>query len=121
MTRRRPGPLGPCDDAMLLEHIKRAIAESRFTGEGYRKIWAKLHFAGSHTSPGRLRRLRRSMSARGSRHAWPWLAPMTAASMSATFRWPRTLAAFVWTCCARPKVVSFDRAWRKGTSWQRTA
>ena len=57
MTRRRPGPVGPCDDATLLEHIKRAIAESRFTGEGYRKIWAKLRFAGIRTSPGRVRRL----------------------------------------------------------------
>ncbi len=52
MTRRRP-----CEDATLLEHIKRAIAESRFTGEGYRKIWAKLRFAGIRTSPGRVRRL----------------------------------------------------------------
>ncbi len=57
MTRRRPGPVGPCDDVTLLEHIKRAIAESRFTGEGYRKIWAKLRFAGIRTSPGRVRRL----------------------------------------------------------------
>ncbi len=58
-TRRRPGPppLGPCDDATLLEHIKRAITESRFTGEGYRKIWAKLRFAGIRASPGRVRRL----------------------------------------------------------------
>ncbi len=57
MTQRRPGPVGPCDDATLLEHIKQAIAESRFTGEGYRKIWAKLRFAGIRTSPGRVRRL----------------------------------------------------------------
>lgn len=57
MTRRRPGPAGPCDDATLLEHIKQVIAESRFTGEGYRKIWAKLRFAGIRTSPGRVRRL----------------------------------------------------------------
>ena len=32
--QRRPGPVGPCDDATLLEHIRKAIAESRFTGEG---------------------------------------------------------------------------------------
>ena len=57
MTRRRPGPVGPCDDATLLEHNKRAIAESRFTGAGYRKIWAKLRFAGIRTSRGRIRRL----------------------------------------------------------------
>ena len=35
--KRRPGPAGPGDDATLLQHIRQAIAESRFTGEGYRK------------------------------------------------------------------------------------
>lgn len=55
--RRRPGPLGPCDDAALLGHIRQAISASRFTGEGYRKIWARLRFAGVRTSPGRVRRL----------------------------------------------------------------
>ena len=35
---RRPGPVGPCDDTTLVEHIKQVIAESRFTGEGDRKI-----------------------------------------------------------------------------------
>jgi hypothetical protein len=34
--------VGLSDDATLLEHIKKAIAESRFTGEGYRKIRARL-------------------------------------------------------------------------------
>ena len=57
VPKRRPGPVGPCDDAALLEHIKNAIAESRFTGEGYRKIWARLRFAGIRSSPGRVRRL----------------------------------------------------------------
>src|SRR5512141_3227737 len=44
--RRRPGPMGPCDDATLVEHIKKVISESCFTGEGYRKIWARLRFSG---------------------------------------------------------------------------
>ncbi len=57
--KRRPGPVGPCDDAILLEHIEKAIAESRFTGEGYRKIWARLRFSGVRSSPGRVRRLMR--------------------------------------------------------------
>ena len=57
--KRRPGPVGPCDDATLLEPIRKAIAESRFTGEGYRKIWARLRFAGIRSSPGRVRRLMR--------------------------------------------------------------
>jgi transposase InsO family protein len=57
--KRRPGPVGPGDDATLLRHIRQAIAESRFTGEGYRKIWARLRFAGIRSSPGRVRRLMR--------------------------------------------------------------
>src|SRR5512147_2191985 len=59
VPKRRPGPVGPCDDATLLEHIQKAIAESRFTGEGYRKIWARLRFSGVRSSPGRVRRLMR--------------------------------------------------------------
>jgi hypothetical protein len=51
-SKRRPGPIGPCDDATLVAHIKKAITESRFTGEGYRKIWARLRFAGIRTSGG---------------------------------------------------------------------
>ena len=58
-SRCRPGPVGPCDDATLVEHIKQVIAESRFTGEGYRKIWARLRFSGIRSSPGRIRRLMR--------------------------------------------------------------
>jgi hypothetical protein len=59
VSRCRPGPVGPCDDATLVEHIKQVIAESRFTGEGYRKIWARLRFSGIRSSPGRIRRLMR--------------------------------------------------------------
>src|SRR5512147_1212381 len=59
VPKRRPGPVGPCDDATLVARIKQAIAASRFTGEGYRKIWARLHFAEIRTSPGRARRLMR--------------------------------------------------------------
>src|SRR5512133_1621726 len=59
VPKRRPGPVGPCDDATLLEHIRKAIAESRFTGEGYRKMWARLRFSGVRSSPGRVRRLMR--------------------------------------------------------------
>ena len=51
--------MGPGDDATLLQHIRQAIAESRFTGEGCRKIWARLRFAAIRTSPGRVRRLMR--------------------------------------------------------------
>ena len=63
---RRPGPGGACSDAQLAEHIRQHIAASRLHGEGYRKLWARLRFAGVRTSP---RRVRRVMRANGlSRH-----------------------------------------------------
>ena len=55
----RRGPQGPCPDAELVEHIRTAIRESPFHGEGYRKIWAKLRFKGIRTSEERTRRLMR--------------------------------------------------------------
>ena len=53
----RRGPLGPCSDGELVEHIRQQILVSRFHGEGYRKIWARLRHAGIRTSPRRVRRL----------------------------------------------------------------
>jgi hypothetical protein len=47
----RRGPVGPCDDATVLEHIRKAIAESRFTGEGYRKIWPVCAFPACAARP----------------------------------------------------------------------
>ena len=58
-TRRRPGPQGPCDDPTLLGHIRQVLADSPFHGEGYRKVWARLRFAGIRTSKERVRRLMR--------------------------------------------------------------
>lgn len=43
---RRPGPVGACSDAELAVHIRQQIAASRLHGEGYRKLWARLRFAG---------------------------------------------------------------------------
>ena len=57
--RRRPGPLGPMPDAALVEAIRELLAESPFHGEGYRKIWARLRFAGIRTSKRRVLRLTR--------------------------------------------------------------
>ena len=54
---RRPGPLGACSDGELVEHIRRQIAASRLHGEGYRKQWARLRFAGVRASPRRVRRV----------------------------------------------------------------
>jgi hypothetical protein len=55
----RPGPVGACLDAELAEHIRRHIAASRLHGEGYRKLWARLRFAGVRTSARRVRRVMR--------------------------------------------------------------
>lgn len=57
--RRRPGPLGPMPDEALVEAIRKLLADSPFHGEGYRKIWARLRFAGIRTSKRRVLRLTR--------------------------------------------------------------
>ena len=54
---RRRGPVGACSDAELADHIRRQIAISRLHGEGYRKLWARLRFAGVRPSPRRVRRV----------------------------------------------------------------
>src|SRR5262252_5363802 len=58
-TIGRPGPVGACSDAELAEQIRQHIAASRLHGEGYRKLWARLRFAGVRTSPRRVRRVMR--------------------------------------------------------------
>ena len=45
--RPSPGPVGACSDAELADHIRRQIDASRLHGEGYRKLWARLRFAGA--------------------------------------------------------------------------
>lgn len=57
--RKRPGPKGFHSDEELLTHIRRVISESPFTGEGYRKVWAKLRFQGIRTSKERTLRIMR--------------------------------------------------------------
>ena len=59
-SARRPGPVGACSDAELADHIRQQIAASRLHGEGYRKLWARLRFAGVRTSPRRVRRVMRA-------------------------------------------------------------
>ena len=53
------GPMGPCSDRVLVDHIRHGLAASPFHGEGYRKVWARLRFAGLRTSKERVRRLMR--------------------------------------------------------------
>jgi putative transposase len=57
-TRR--GPVGPCPDDELVDHIRRLLATSPFPGEGYRKVWARLRHGGLRTSPRRVLRLLRT-------------------------------------------------------------
>ena len=52
---RRRGPRGACNDAELLLHIQAVIAASPFSGEGYRKIWARPRAQGVRTAPRRVR------------------------------------------------------------------
>lgn len=58
-SRRRPGPIGPMPDANLLEQIRGVLDASPFHGEGHRKVWARLRFAGLRTSRHRVLRLMR--------------------------------------------------------------
>ena len=55
----RSVPKGCHTDEELLTHIRSLIEESPFTGEGYRKIWARLRFKGIRTSPRRTLRIMR--------------------------------------------------------------
>lgn len=58
--RRRPGPIGPMPDEALVEAIRELLAASPFHGEGHRKVWARLRFAGIRTSKRRVLRLMRA-------------------------------------------------------------
>jgi putative transposase len=55
----RPGPIGAMSDGDLVEAIRAVIGASGFHGEGDRKIWARLRFAGVRTSRRRVLRLMR--------------------------------------------------------------
>jgi putative transposase len=60
MPAARRGPLGPCADDELVDHIRRILETSLFPGEGYRKVWARLRHNGIRTSPRRVLRLMRA-------------------------------------------------------------
>lgn len=55
----RRGPKTQWSDAQLVEHMRSVLAASPFVGEGYRKVWAKLRFAGIRVSKERVLRLMR--------------------------------------------------------------
>ncbi len=56
---KRPGPVGPCVDHDLVQYLKTILAATPFHGEGYRKVWARLRYAGLRTSKRRVLRLMR--------------------------------------------------------------
>ena len=59
VERKRPGPLGAMADEDLVVEIRQLLTDSLFHGEGYRKLWARLRFAGLRTSRRRVLRLMR--------------------------------------------------------------
>src|SRR3954467_13082918 len=57
--RKRPGPRGATSDDDLVAAIRELLTGSPFHGEGHRKPWARLRFAGIRTSRRRVLRLMR--------------------------------------------------------------
>ena len=58
-VKGRRGPLGAMSDDALITAIKDVLAASPFHGEGHRKVWARLRYAGIRTSMRRVLRLMR--------------------------------------------------------------
>src|SRR4051812_48979619 len=54
---KRPGPLGAMADEDLVVAVRQLLTDSPFHGEGHRKLWARLRFAGIRTSRRRVLRL----------------------------------------------------------------
>jgi hypothetical protein len=65
----RRGPVGPCADDELMDHIRRILEVSPFPSEGYRKVWARLRHGGIRAAPSPA--LDASPSSTGSRTAGP--------------------------------------------------
>jgi putative transposase len=59
VARKRPGPQGAMADGDLVAATRQLLTDSPFHGEGYRKLWARLRFAGIRTSRRRVLRLMR--------------------------------------------------------------
>ena len=59
LEARKRGPKTAFSDKELTERLRQEIAASPFTGEGHRKFWARLRFAGVRTSKARVLRLMR--------------------------------------------------------------
>jgi putative transposase len=59
IVRGRPGPRGAMADEDLVQEIRKLLTDSPLHGEGHRKLWARLRFAGIRTSRRRVLRLTR--------------------------------------------------------------
>ena len=59
MPPGRRGPRGPMSDHDLTTAIRAVLEATPFHGEGHRKVWARLRFAGTRTSLRRVLRLMR--------------------------------------------------------------
>src|SRR3954469_15282222 len=59
LERGQPGQIGAMADEELVRAIRQLLQGSPFHGEGYRKLWARLRFAGIRTSRRRVLRLMR--------------------------------------------------------------
>src|SRR4051812_18643889 len=59
IVRGRPGPRGAMADEDPVGAIRKLLTDSPFHGEGHRKLWARLRFAGIRTSRRRVLRLTR--------------------------------------------------------------
>uniref|UniRef100_A0A7V4G949 HTH-like domain-containing protein n=1 Tax=Desulfobacca acetoxidans TaxID=60893 RepID=A0A7V4G949_9BACT len=55
----RPGPVGPCRDQDLVQHLQAILAASPSHGVGYPKVWVPLRDAGLRTLKRRVLRLMR--------------------------------------------------------------
>jgi len=60
VERKQPGPRGAMSDEDLVAAIRQLLQDSPFHGEGHRKLWARLRFAGIRTSRRRVLRLMRA-------------------------------------------------------------
>jgi transposase InsO family protein len=90
---QRRGPLGAMSDAALTTAIRGVLAASPFHGEGHRKVWARLRYAGTRTSLRRVLRLMRQNNLlaptragapRGPRHHDGTIIPDTLDAMGGT-------------------------------------
>src|SRR5215208_1639519 len=93
LTAQRRGPLGAMSDEALTTAIRGVLAASPFHGEGHRKVWARLRYAGTRTSLRRVLRLMRQNnllaptrvgSPRGPRHHDGTIIPDTVDAMWGT-------------------------------------